>query len=84
MSKYVIETKNLTKQYGTQKSVADLNIHVQARTHLRSAWQKRSRKDNDHENAAWADTAHFREVAIWGQPLRTNEKKAPAPDWQSD
>ena len=29
MSKYVIETKNLTKQYGTQKSVADLNIHVQ-------------------------------------------------------
>ena len=28
MSKYVIETKNLTKQYGTQKSVANLNIHV--------------------------------------------------------
>lgn len=28
MSKYVIEMKNLTKQYGTQKSVADLNIHV--------------------------------------------------------
>ena len=29
MSKYVIETKNLTKQYGEQKSVANLNIHVQ-------------------------------------------------------
>lgn len=29
MSKYVIETKNLTKKYGTQKNVADLNIHVQ-------------------------------------------------------
>ena len=29
MSKYIIETKNLTKQYGTQRSVADLNIHVQ-------------------------------------------------------
>ena len=28
MNEYVIETKNLTKQYGTQKSVADLNIHV--------------------------------------------------------
>ncbi len=27
MSKYVIETKNLTKQYGTQKSVANLNIN---------------------------------------------------------
>ena len=24
----IIETKNLTKQYGSQKSVADLNIHV--------------------------------------------------------
>ena len=29
MNKYIIETKNLTKQYGTQKSVADLNIHIQ-------------------------------------------------------
>lgn len=28
MSDYVIETKNLTKQYGTQMSVSDLNIHV--------------------------------------------------------
>ena len=25
---YIIETRNLTKQYGPQKSVADLNIHV--------------------------------------------------------
>ena len=25
---YIIETKNLTKQYGSQKSAADLNIHV--------------------------------------------------------
>lgn len=29
MSDYLIETKNLTKQYGIQKSVSDLNIHVQ-------------------------------------------------------
>ena len=28
MNKYVIETNHLTKQYGTQKSVSDLNIHV--------------------------------------------------------
>lgn len=28
MSDYVIETRNLTKQYGTQTSVSDLNIHV--------------------------------------------------------
>lgn len=28
MSDYIIETKDLTKQYGTQISVSDLNIHV--------------------------------------------------------
>lgn len=28
MSDYIIETKNLTKQYGTQVSVSNLNIHV--------------------------------------------------------
>lgn len=28
MEKYIIETYNLTKQYGSQKSVAALNIHV--------------------------------------------------------
>ena len=47
---YIIETKNLTKQYGSQKSVADLNIHV----------QKRSRKNDHYENATWIDKANFR------------------------
>ena len=28
MNEYVIETKGLTKQYGMQKSVAELNLHV--------------------------------------------------------
>lgn len=28
MSKYIIETKNLTKRYGNQKSVCNLSIHV--------------------------------------------------------
>jgi bacitracin transport system ATP-binding protein len=28
LNDYIIETKNLTKEYGTQKSVANLNIHV--------------------------------------------------------
>lgn len=28
MGDYIIETRNLTKQYGVQKSVCDLNIHV--------------------------------------------------------
>ena len=28
MDGYIIETENLTKQYGTQRSVSNLNIHV--------------------------------------------------------
>ena len=58
---YIIETKNLTKQYGSQKSVADLNIHVQkGRKNLRTAWKKRSRKNDHYENATWIDKANFR------------------------
>ena len=29
MSDYIIETNHLTKQYGAQNSVADLNLHVE-------------------------------------------------------
>ena len=29
MGNYIIETHNLTKCYGPQKSVSDLNLHVQ-------------------------------------------------------
>ena len=32
---YIIETKNLTKQYGSQKSVADLNISMSNWYHCR-------------------------------------------------
>lgn len=28
MSDYIIETRNLTKKYGDQESVSELNIHV--------------------------------------------------------
>ena len=43
MNNYVIETRNLTKQYETQKSVADLNIHVKKGTHLWFIGEKWSR-----------------------------------------
>ena len=40
---YIIETKNLTKQYGSQKSVADLNIHVKrGRIYGLHYWNKKS------------------------------------------
>ena len=56
---YIIETKNMTKQYGSQKSVADLNIHVK-RGNFWSAGQKRSRKNHYHENAVGFNEAYFR------------------------
>lgn len=34
-------------------------IQKGARAYLWSAWKKRSRKDNNNENAAWADAAYF-------------------------
>ena len=57
---YIIETKNLTKQYGSQKSVADLKYSCEAWENLRSAGQKRSRKNHYHENAVGLNEADFR------------------------
>ena len=66
---YIIETKNLTKQYGSQKSVADLNIHVKRGENLWSAWQKRSRKNHYHENAVGLNEADFRGGQNLGKTL---------------
>lgn len=34
MSEYIIQTNNLTKQYGEQKSVSAMNLHVEKRKNL--------------------------------------------------
>ena len=34
MKEFIIETQHLTKQYGQQKSVSDLNIHVRPGTFM--------------------------------------------------
>ena len=75
---YIIETKNLTKQYGSQKSVADLNIHVK-RTNLWSSRQKRSRKNHYHENAVRFNEADFRESQNLGKVLARETKKRYCP-----
>ena len=56
---YIIETKNLTKQYGSQKSVG-LKYSCAERENLGTAWKKRSRKNDYYENATWIDKANFR------------------------
>ena len=75
MSKYVIETKNLTKQYGTQKSVADLNIHVKQGRIYGLLGRNGAGKTTTMKMLLGLTQPASGEVTIWGQPLRTNEKK---------
>ncbi|MXP79140.1 ATP-binding cassette domain-containing protein (plasmid) [Lachnospiraceae bacterium WCA-9-b2] len=75
MNKYVIETKNLTKQYGTQKSVADLNIHVRQGRIYGLLGRNGAGKTTTMKMLLGLTQPTSGEVTIWGKPLRTNEKK---------
>ncbi len=75
MSKYVIKTKNLTKQYGTQKSVADLNIHVRQGRIYGLLGRNGAGKTTTMKMLLGLTQPTSGEVTIWGKPLRTNEKK---------
>ena len=75
MSKYVIETKNLTKQYGTQKSVANLNIHVQKGRIYGLLGRNGAGKTTTMKMLLGLTQPTSGEVTIWGKPLQANEKK---------
>jgi len=75
MSNYVIETKNLTKQYGTQKSVADLNIHVQKGRIYGLLGRNGAGKTTIMKMLLGLTKPTSGEVMIWDKPLIGNEKK---------
>ena len=75
MSKYVIETKNLTKQYGTQKSVANLNIHVQKGRIYGLLGRNGAGKTTTMKMLLGLTQPTSGGVTIWGKPLQANEKK---------
>ena len=75
MSKYIIETKNLTKKYGTQKSVADLNIHVQKGRIYGLLGRNGAGKTTTMKMLLGLTQPTSGEVEIFGKPLRGNEKK---------
>lgn len=75
MSKYVIETKKLTKQYGTQKSVANLNLHVQKGRIYGLLGRNGAGKTTTMKMLLGLTQPTSGEVLIWGKPLRANEKK---------
>lgn len=75
MSEYVIETKHLTKQYGAQKSVADLNLHVQKGRIYGLLGRNGAGKTTTMKMLLGLTQPTSGEVSIWGTPLRGNEKK---------
>lgn len=75
MNNYIIETKNLTKQYGAQKSVADLSIHVQKGTIYGLLGRNGAGKTTTMKMLLGLAQPTSGEVTIWGKPLLGNEKK---------
>lgn len=75
MSEYVIETKNLTKQYRTQKSVANLNIHVRRGRIYGLLGRNGAGKTTTMKMMLGLAQPTTGEVLIWGKPLRGNERK---------
>lgn len=75
MSRYIIETKNLTKQYGTVKSVADLNIHVQKGRIYGLLGRNGAGKTTTMKMLLGLTKPTSGEVYIWGEPVHGNEKK---------
>jgi len=74
-SNYIIETKNLTKQYGSQKSVADLNIHVKRGRIYGLLGRNGAGKTTTMKMLLGLTKPTSGEVKIWGKSLQGNEKK---------
>ncbi|MCI8297545.1 MAG: ABC transporter ATP-binding protein [Lachnospiraceae bacterium] len=75
MSEIVIETKQLTKQYGTQKSVAKLNIHVQRGRIYGLLGRNGAGKTTTMKMLLGLTQPTSGKVSIWGKSLPGNEKE---------
>lgn len=75
MSDFIIETKNLTKQYGTQKSVADLNIHVKKGRIYGLLGRNGAGKTTTMKMLLGLTRPTLGEIKIFGKNIQGNEKK---------
>lgn len=75
MSDYVIETRNLTKQYGTQTSVSDLNIHVKKGCIYGLLGRNGAGKTTTMKMLLGLTAPTSGEVEILGKNIRTNSKQ---------
>lgn len=75
MNQYVIETQNLTKQYGAQKSVADLSIHVKKGRIYGLLGRNGAGKTTTMKMLLGLTPPTSGKIKIWGKALPGNEKK---------
>ncbi len=75
MSNYLIETRNLAKQYGTQKSVSNLNIHVQKGRIYGLLGRNGAGKTTTMKLLLGLTEPTAGEVEIFGHNIQKNEKK---------
>lgn len=75
MSDFIIETNNLTKQYGEQKSVSDLNIHVRKGRIYGLLGRNGAGKTTTMKMLLNLTQPTSGTVRIFGKDVRTNEKK---------
>lgn len=72
---YVIETENLTKQYGAQKSVSELNIHVRRGRIYGLLGRNGAGKTTTMKMLLGLTKPSSGDVRLWGEPLHGNERK---------
>lgn len=75
LNDFIIETKNLTKQYGTQKSVANLNIHVKKGRIYGLLGRNGAGKTTTMKMLLGLTHPTSGEIKIFDKNIRGNEKK---------
>lgn len=75
MSDYLIETKQLTKIYGEQAAVKNINLHAKRGKIYGLLGRNGAGKTTTMKMLLGLTQPTSGEVKIWGKPLRGNEKK---------
>lgn len=75
MGKFIVETNHLTKQYGTQKSVADLNLHIAQGRIYGLLGRNGAGKTTTMKMLLGLTQPTSGEVFLWGKPLLRHAKE---------
>lgn len=75
MSKYVIETKDLTKKYGDKESVSKLNLHIRKNTIYGLLGRNGAGKTTTMKMILGLTQPTEGEVLVFGKNMATNQKR---------